>query len=111
MVGIYGVMSYMVQQRTREIGVRMALGAARGDIARMVVGRALALTAAGLVLGALGARALAQLLGSMLFGVTASDGITYAAVAGLLMLVAMLASYLPTRRAMRVDPVRALRAD
>jgi ABC-type antimicrobial peptide transport system permease subunit len=110
-VGIYGVMSYMVNQRTREIGLRMALGAGRQDIARLVVGRAALLTGAGLILGLLGARAIANVLSSMLFGVSPSDVVTYGAVAALLVVVALLASYVPARRAMRVDPVRALRAD
>ncbi|PYQ08863.1 MAG: permease [Acidobacteria bacterium] len=107
-VGIYGVMAYAVSQRTREIGIRMALGAASGRVLRLVVGRALALTSFAIVLGAIGARALARLLGTLLFGVGPADPATFVAAAAALATVGALAAYLPARRAARIDPVRAL---
>ena len=110
-VGIYGVISYSVTQRTQEIGIRMALGARRGDVLRMVVGQAMVLTVAGIVVGAAGALALTRLMTKLLFDVTPDDPLTFAAVAALLGGVAALASYLPGRRATRVDPVVALRAE
>jgi putative ABC transport system permease protein len=110
-VGIYGVVSYSVTQRTQEIGIRMALGAQRADVLRMVVGRAMVLALAGIGLGALGAFALTRLMSKLLFSVRPEDPVTFAAVAALLATVAALASYLPGRRATRVDPVVALRAE
>ena len=107
-VGIYGVMAYAVSQRTREIGIRMALGAASGRVLRLVVGRALALTGVAIVIGAIGATALARLLGTLLFGVGPADPLTFAAAAVALGTVGALAAYLPARRAARIDPVRAL---
>ena len=107
-VGIYGVMSYSVSQRTREIGIRMALGAASGRVTRLVVGRALALTGLAILLGAVGAAALARLLGGLLFGVHPADPATFLAAAVVLAAVGTLAAYLPARRATRIDPVRAL---
>src|SRR5207249_1624200 len=94
-VGIYGVMSYSVSQRTREIGIRMALGAASGRVTRLVVGRALALTGLAIVLGAIGARALARLLGTLLFGVGPADPATFVAAAAALATVGALAAYMP----------------
>lgn len=108
-VGIYGVMSYNVTQRTHEFGVRLALGAAPGDVLRMVLSRGLLLTGIGLVMGIAGALALGRVVQSLLFNTSASDPVTLAAVAVLLALVALLASYLPARRATRVDPLVALR--
>jgi putative ABC transport system permease protein len=112
-VGLYGVMSYAVAQRTHEIGLRMALGAQSGDVLRMVVGQGMLLAAVGLGLGLLVALLLAFLLSrvmsSLLFGVSAADPLTYAGIALLLSSVAFLASYLPARRATRVDPMVALR--
>jgi putative ABC transport system permease protein len=111
LVGIYGVMSYNVSRQTREIGLRMALGADARDILRLVLGRGVWLTLIGLALGLAGARWMAGLLGTLLYGVTASDLTTYAIVAVLLGTVSMLACYLPARRAMRVNPIKALHAD
>jgi predicted lysophospholipase L1 biosynthesis ABC-type transport system permease subunit len=107
-VGIYGVMAYAVSQRTREIGIRMALGAASGRVLRLVVGRALLLTGIAIVIGAAGATALARLLGTLLFGVGPADPFTFATAALALATVGTLAAYLPARRAARIDPVRAL---
>ena len=108
-VGIYGVMSYGVIQRTREFGVRMALGARASDVRGMVVREGAVLTAAGIVIGLAGAVALTQLMRTLLFAVTPADPLTYVAIALLLGSVALVASYLPARRATRVDPVIALR--
>jgi putative ABC transport system permease protein len=109
MVGIYGVISYSVSQRTPEIGIRMALGATRGGILRMVVGRAMLLIGVGIVVGAAGAFALSRYLKSLLFEVKPGDPWTYASIAVLLAVVAMAASMVPARRATRVDPMIALR--
>ncbi len=108
-VGIYGVISYSVSQRTREIGVRVALGAGRGNVLRLVLGQGAALAAIGLALGSLAAFALTRTLDSMLFGVTATDPLTFLTVSGLLLFIAVAAAYIPARAAMRVDPVVALR--
>jgi predicted permease len=109
MAGVYGVMSYVVGQRANEIGLRMALGANPGDVLRLVMRQASILAGAGIVIGLAGAAAVTQLLTSMLFGVKASDPLTYVVVVALLGLVALVASYIPARRAMRVDPMVALR--
>ena len=110
-VGIYGVISYSVTQRTQEIGIRMALGAQRGDVLRMIVGGALLLSICGILLGGAGAVVLTGLMTKLLFGVTPQDPVTFALVALLLIAVAALASYLPGRRATHVDPIVALRAE
>jgi putative ABC transport system permease protein len=108
-IGIYGVISYSVAQRTHEIGVRAALGAPTGRLLGMVLGQGLRLTAMGLIVGALGAFGLTRLLATLLYGVTPHDPLTLAAVAALLGAITALASYLPARRAASVDPVIALR--
>jgi putative ABC transport system permease protein len=110
-VGIYAVMSYVVSQRTREIGIRMALGAEQRQVVRMVVGRGVWMISAGLGIGALAAAGVTQLLQDQLFGITATDPSTYVGVAAFLGAVALLASYVPARRASRVDPVIALREE
>jgi putative ABC transport system permease protein len=110
-IGVYGVLASLVSQRQHEIGIRMAIGADGARIARMVVGRGLALAAAGIAAGLAAAAALTRLMQDLLFGVTALDPATFVVVPLLLTVVAGLASYLPARRATRVDPMRALRAD
>ena len=108
-IGIYGVLSYSVSRRTREIGVRMALGAQTGDVLRMVVREGMAVAAAGIVVGLAGAIAASRALSSMLYGVASRDVLTFAGVAGLLSLVSLLACWVPARRASRVAPLEALR--
>jgi predicted permease len=108
-VGIYGVMSYVVAQRTRDIGLRMALGATREQILRDVLTQGVRLTVAGLVLGLAGALMGTKLLTSLLYGIQSSDAVTFAVASSALCAVALLASYVPARRAMRVDPMVALR--
>ncbi|HEY7181210.1 MAG TPA: ABC transporter permease [Blastocatellia bacterium] len=108
-VGVYGVISYVVTQRTREIGIRMALGAQRADIARLFIKRGMAVVSLGVGLGLLGAFALTRLMSSLLFNVGANDPLTFSCVALLLSLVALAACYLPARRAARIDPLASLR--
>jgi ABC-type antimicrobial peptide transport system permease subunit len=110
-IGIYGVISYGVNQRTREIGIRMALGAHTGELQRMIVRHGLILAAIGVAIGAGVAAVLSRVMKSMLFGVSPLDPVTYAAVAVVLVMSAVLASYLPARRAAAVDPLDALRAE
>ena len=110
-VGVYGIMSYSVEQGTHDISVRLALGADRRDILSLVVGQGMKLAGTGLVVGAAGAFAASRLLGKMLYGVKPTDPQTYAIVIAVLGSIALLACYLPARRAMRVDPVSALKQD
>jgi predicted permease len=110
-VGIYGVIAYVVSQRTREIGIRIALGAQRAGVLQAFVRQGLVLAGAGVALGLAVAAGLTQLMSSLLFGVTALDPLTYAVVSALLLVVSVLASYLPARRAMVIDPVHALRGE
>jgi len=109
LAGVYGVMSYVVGQRANEIGLRMALGASPGEILRLVLRQALLLAGLGIAIGFAGAVAVTRLLTSMLFGVKTTDPVTYAEVIGIVLAAALLASYVPARRAMRVDPMVALR--
>jgi putative ABC transport system permease protein len=109
MVGIYGVVSYSASQRTQEIGVRMALGAQRRDILRLVVGRGLVLVAIGIAVGLAGAFGVSRLLGNLLFGIAATDAVTFVGVPLLLAAMAAIASYIPAFRATRIDPMLALR--
>jgi putative ABC transport system permease protein len=108
-IGVFGVMAYSVSRRTREIGVRVALGAARGDVLRMVLGQGLRTISIGVAIGMAGSLALTRTVESLLFGVTSADPLTFAAMTLLLMGSALLACYLPARRATKVDPMVALR--
>jgi ABC-type antimicrobial peptide transport system permease subunit len=108
-IGIYGVISFFVGQRTREIGIRIAMGAQRRDILKLVINEGLTLTVIGIVVGLGSAFALTRFLAAFLYGVSATDPLDFAAVAALFGVVALAASYIPARRAMRVDPLTALR--
>jgi putative ABC transport system permease protein len=108
-IGLYGVMSYLVLQRTQEIGIRVALGAQSGDVLRLVMGQGAKLSVLGVVIGVCGALVLARLMKALLYGVSANDPLTFIAVAALLVAVALAACFIPARRASRVDPMVALR--
>jgi ABC-type antimicrobial peptide transport system permease subunit len=110
-VGLYGVLSYVVAQRTREIGVRMALGAEAGRVRRMVVAQGARVVAAGVALGVAAALAGTRALGNLLFGVQAVDALTFVAMSASMIAIGLLASYVPARRASKVDPIESLRGD
>jgi len=110
-LGIYGVISYTVSQRTRELGIRIALGAQRERVVRLVIRQGLSLTLAGIIIGVAGAYVVTRLIASLLFGVAPADPITFVAVAATFVAVACMASYLPARRAASVDPIIAMRAE
>jgi putative ABC transport system permease protein len=108
-VGIYGVMSYGVSQRTQEIGIRVALGATAVDILKLILRNGMILAGTGIIIGLVGAIALSRLMTGLLFGITATDTLTFAGVSITMLLVALAASYLPARRATKIDPLEALR--
>jgi hypothetical protein len=108
-LGIYGVIAYLVTQRYKEIGIRMALGATRANILQLILARTFKLTALGILAGLIAAFFLSRFLGSILFGITVHDAVTFTAVPFCLIVIALLAGYLPARRATRVDPVTSLR--
>ncbi|MEK6325693.1 MAG: FtsX-like permease family protein [Acidobacteriota bacterium] len=110
-VGIYGVIAYSVTQRTHEIGIRVALGAQSSHVIKLVVGRGMAVVLAGVAIGLAGSLALTRVMTSLLYGVSTTDPMTLAVVPVVLVAVALLASYIPARRATRVDPMIALRCE
>ena len=110
-IGVHGLLSYNVARRRQEIGIRMALGASRGDVLRLVLGEGLVIITAALIVGLAGAVALTRLLQALLFGVSPTDPLTFVVVATVLTAVALVATLLPARRAARVDPLPALRAE
>jgi ABC-type antimicrobial peptide transport system permease subunit len=109
--GVYGLLAYAVSQRTQEIGVRVALGAARGDVIRLIVGQGLRLAIAGVALGAVGALGVTRVIASLLYNISPTDPVTFIGASLFLTLLAALASYIPTRRAIAVDPLIALRSE
>lgn len=110
-IGVYGVMSYLVDQGTREIGIRMALGATPNSIVGFVVSRGMLVAACGVGAGLLGATAVTRVMSSLLYGVQATDAVTFSAIAALLAAIAFFATYLPARRAARIDPMISLRSE
>jgi putative ABC transport system permease protein len=110
-IGVYGVLSYAVSQRTQEIGVRMALGASRQNVFALIVSHGAKLAGIGILCGIVGAAAVTRVVASMLYNVSATDPLSFAATAGFLALVALFASYIPARRATGVDPIVALRGE
>jgi putative ABC transport system permease protein len=110
-MGIYGVVSYLVGQRTQELGIRLALGAGRTDILRLVLSRGMKMAIAGVAIGLVAAFGLTRLMRSMLFGVGPNDPLTFTGIALMLLLVALLATYLPAHRATKVNPLTALRSE
>jgi len=110
-VGLYGVIAYSVSQRTQEIGIRLALGAQQRDVARVFLREGMLVTVAGLAIGVAGSLGVTRFLTTLLFGVTATDPLTFASVVALLALVALAACHIPARRAMRVNPLVALRCE
>ena len=110
-IGVYGSINYSTRQRTHEIGLRMALGAQSGDVLRLIVGHGLALSLTGIGIGLIASFALTRLMKGLLFGVSATDPITFVAISLLLTAIGLLASWIPARRATRVDPLVALRYD
>ena len=109
LIGIYGVMAFLVQTRTHEIGVRMALGATARDVFKLIVGRGMKLTAIGVLIGIAGAAAVTRLMHSLLFNTSTTDPLVFTAITLLLCVAAFLACYIPARRAAKVDPLVALR--
>jgi putative ABC transport system permease protein len=109
--GVFGVLSYAVSQRTQELGIRIALGASSRDVLALTVGHGVRLIAAGVLLGVVGAAAITRVIGTLLYDVTPTDPVSFVAVIAVLGGVGLLASYLPARRAMRINPVTALRSE